>query len=266
MRVTTFLRQKLFGLTSSLQFDNGLLILIQRTFFRKVPLAVYQKNGLTFVVDFEGNDHNGIRHCLTSDMYPRYFRNIERRPLTVLDLGANTGGFVFALRAAGFEFGQAVSVEMNPNTYHRLCFNVSYNRLPNIKTMNAAVWDREGSVSIADSQGDPGQSIYNTVDSARAVSVPTATFDSIVSANFPGEGDLDLVKMDIEIAEYVVLFSETCQSLRRFRNFIIEIHPNEKTSVADLIRRIESFGFENVTDPDGIEKDVFCFQRRAERS
>ena len=86
-------------------FDNWPLLLLQRLFYRRARLLAFRRGNMEFVVDYSGGDQCGVLPCLTSDMYSRYFRVLgNKRPLRILDLGANAGGFCLALiQSFGFE-------------------------------------------------------------------------------------------------------------------------------------------------------------------
>jgi FkbM family methyltransferase len=257
---------KLFGkiqaLRENLQFDNWPVAVMQRLFFRKEQLIVYRKNCVTALVDLGGDDQNGTRMCLASDMYSRWFSHFSKhRPLVVLDLGANGGGFSLSLLAAGYSFSKCVCVEMNPNTYIRLQFNLKYNCRRNGTAVNAAVAGRNGSVSIADCHGSTSGSIYlqspNT--GVSFVEVPLVTFDELATSHFGMDKNsfIDVCKMDVEGAEYEILHSDTCQSLLRTKFLIIEIHGGER---AKLMERICSLGFHDIA-ADGKPNDgVHCFE------
>ena len=48
----TKLREKLSGLRTNLAFDNGWLLVLQRLFCLRLPVAVYQRGELVFLTDF----------------------------------------------------------------------------------------------------------------------------------------------------------------------------------------------------------------------
>jgi hypothetical protein len=95
------------------------------------------------------------------------------------------------------------------------------------------------------------------------VTIPLVTFDSVVASRFGPDEVLDLVKIDVEGAEYEIFFSETCGSIRRFAFLIIEIHEHEKRTKEDLIQRISSFGFDLVPDPNPQDAAVYFFKQKA---
>jgi FkbM family methyltransferase len=249
-------------LRDNVQFDNWPVLVLQRLLFRKERLIVYKKNCVIALVDFGGDDQNGTLMCLASDMYSRWFPHFSKQdPIAVLDLGANGGGFSLSLLAAGFVFSKCVCVEMNPNTYIRLQFNLKYNCRRNGIAINAAVAGRNGSVSIADSPGGTSDSIYlnNPKAGISLVEVPLVTFDELANSHFGSDKKcfIDVCKMDVEGAEYEILHSDTCQSLLRTKFLIIEIHNGER---AKLMERICSLGFREVFADGNANDGVHCFE------
>ena len=198
-------------------------------------------------------------------MYSRYFGLFEKtRPLNILDLGANAGGFPLSLLVAGFTFSKLVCVEMNRNTYTRLCFNLNQNIRAGVTAVNAAVAGRNGTATIADSAGGTSESIYSEISPGwkNSVEVPLVTLDDLVNEQFGiGENNfIDVCKMDIEGAEHEVFQSQTGGAIRRVRHLLIEIHPRKNFSEADLIKKICGFGFELVPDKKPREADVHLFR------
>ena len=98
-------------------FDNWPMVLFQRAFCRRTQLLAFHHGRIEeFVVNYSGGDRCGILPCLTSNMYSRYFGFFQkRRPLKVLDLGANAERVCLAvIVAAGFRMEKLVCVEIDP--------------------------------------------------------------------------------------------------------------------------------------------------------
>ena len=256
------LSSKLRALRANLKFDNWPVAVLHRALFRREPLVVYRMHGVTFLVDFEGGDQCGTRECMVYDMYSRYFPHLPKnRPLTVLDLGANGGGFPLSLLAHSFAISKGVSVEMNPNTYTRLQFNLNYNARSHCRCINAALAAKSGWIDLNNTKGSTGESMYSPLQGREEerVRVPLMTFDEIMSTHF-GDGSsnvVDVCKVDVEGAEEEVLLSDTCRSLERVGFLVIEIH--QTVDIAELKKRIVSHGFEEV-DADKANGEVHFFR------
>jgi hypothetical protein len=66
--------------------------------------------------------------------------------------------------------------------------------------------------------------------------------------------------MDIEFAEYEVLFSETCKSIVQYDHLLIEIHADERHKAKTVIRRLDELNFEMLAGNQG--DGVYFFGNR----
>jgi FkbM family methyltransferase len=243
--------QKLSGLKALLQFDNWPMLILARTFDRPTGLITYRKGPLEILVDHHGGDENGTRACLVSDMYRKHLSTLgTARPLSVLDLGANGGGFPLLLLLDGFEVAHAVCVEMNPSTALRLRVNLDTNLNGHAIGINAAVCGaaEEPEILLERSRGSTGLSIYEdrTPETENHVSVPTVTMSALCERHFP-DTSIDICKIDIEGAEYDALDATPDAVLNKIRNLIIEFHDPVRTP--HLVSRLQDAGFRE-TSPD----------------
>ena len=235
---------KLTGLRALWYFDNRWQLIVNRLLFGDRGLMIYQKGNLEFLVDHDAGDHNGTRLCIISDIYKRFLPDMKLGGmLTVFDLGANGGGFPLMLLLSGKRFSKLVCVEMNPNTFRRLQYNVSRNVEGETVLVNGAVCRSRTKFELALGQGDISDSIYQ--DRAKASPKPRQkyqiegySFDDLFRAHF-GNGVVDICKMDIEGAEYEVLASSEHTGLQNCRYLIIELHPvpaDRERQFADALR------------------------------
>jgi len=261
MRLLTWIRHRWEGLQALMQFDNWPFLVIQRCCFQN-PM-VFRKRDFRFLVDRVGGDQYGLIECVARDMYSRHFRHLKKdRPLRVLDLGANSGGFGLALILAGFEIERIVAVEMNLRTHARLVFNLVSNVGAKAALVHAAICDKKRSILVADNGGWVGNSIYHqNVSDTPTLEIPGVTLDELTSNYFPNNR-IDILKMDIEFAEYEVLFSETCKSIVRYDHLLIEIHEDEQHKAKPLIRRLGELNFEIITGNGNQGTAVYFFGNR----
>ena len=79
---------------------------------------------------------------------------------------------------------------------------------------------------MRDNLGWGGNSIYEKEDgSDNFVTVPGVTFDQLYRDYFKND-KIDIAKIDIELAEYEILYSDTCRNLTQCEFVLIEIHPH----------------------------------------
>lgn len=110
-----------------LKFDNYAQAVIDRIFFRSIGLQALSFRGMRVVCDHRASDAGSVIMCLTTDMYHEAVQNLPKKPLNILDIGANAGGFTLMLLAEGVTCKCCVAVELNPSTAHRARFNIESN-------------------------------------------------------------------------------------------------------------------------------------------
>jgi FkbM family methyltransferase len=226
----------------------------------QTPL-VYRKGDVRFLVDRAGGDQYDLIECVARDMYSRHFPHLTKGcPLRVLDLGANSGGFGLALILSGFEIERIVAVEMNLRTHARLVFNLVNNIGAKASLVHAVVCETNRSIRVADNNGWAGNSIYHQyLTDTTSIEVAGITLDELTSTYFKNHR-VDILKMDIEFAEYEVLFSETCKSIVQYDYLLIEIHVDEHHKEKTLIRRLDELNFEMLAGNRG--DGVYFFGNR----
>lgn len=244
--------QKISGFGALLQFDNWPMLILARAFDRRTGLVTYRKGSLEVLVDHHGGDENGTRACLVSDMYRKHLQSMDRsRPVRVLDLGANGGGFPLLLLLEGFEVVQAVCVEMNPPTALRLFVNLDTNLNGRALGMNAAVCGANAGpeILLEPHRGGTALSIYDQgVATGTRIAVPTVTIAALCERHFVNTS-IDICKVDIEGAEYDALETTPEEVLRKIRNLIIEFHDAARTP--RLINRLLDAGFREISPDSG---------------
>jgi len=202
-------------------------------------LQVFRMGGREILVDHSAADLGSIGACRPDGAYGRLLKQskVSNSP-TVLDLGANIGGFPILLRLLGYEIAQLVSVELNPSTVRRLTWNATA-IVPSALVLNRALTADGRSVEVTLGKGSTSDSIYRERSGGVLQSVEGMTFDDAASLI---EGPIDLCKIDVEHAEAEVLASGSpaISSLQRVRNLLIEIHPAKRLD--EIVETIEAHG------------------------
>jgi FkbM family methyltransferase len=259
------IQTKLSGFASSLRFDNWPQLLLDRIFFRNSRFVPHRLNGVDFVADQKGGDECGLRPCLVEGMYDPFLKLSgafqKTRPLNIVDLGANAGGFSLIFAARGITVQKVASVEMNPLTYSRMRLNVLTAYGPKAAPINAAIGAASGTVAVPFSFGGTGE-VVKRDGRGEGFQVPVVSVDEFMNANFPDE-KVDILKMDIEGSEWDVIDARTCNRLRDCAAVIVEIHPRAGRGRPEFTAAMESLGFvlSDVRNPK--EADLFCFLQRS---
>ena len=254
-------KNKLNGFKEIWYFDNRWQLLLNRLLFRHERINIYRLQGMNILVDHLAGDANGAREVIVSSMYRQFIPQMKLdAPVNVLDIGANNGGFPLMLRANQIVLKKVVSVELNPNTFTRMRFNLERNAGCDFTGINAAICGELRDFEVGLGEGSAGDSIYlrGEASGTELYKIKGMTFDKIYSSTF-GEEIVDVCKMDVEGAEYEVFSTPHHQKLIRCRYLIIELHDGEGRNPADVINRLVQLGFSEQPPLTGSEPAVHFF-------
>jgi FkbM family methyltransferase len=153
---------------------------------------------------------------------------------TFLDVGANVGNYTLSI-ANDYKDKKVniIAIEAHPETFNALCTNISCNNFKNVLTINKAVSDHKGIVTMYDQIDLDNRnlrhfrfsSIFKRVvrsnvnlQGMSSSEIECDTLDDIIAGH-----RADLMKMDIEGSEVLAL-TGAIDTLKRLRKVIIEIH------------------------------------------
>jgi FkbM family methyltransferase len=254
---------KIAGFLSILQFDNRWELIFNRLFFRR-NLNVYKYKGMEILIDHNGGDACGTRLCLVSDMY-RQFLGYMSLPdeIIVCDIGANGGGFSLMLKASGLEINKLVCIEMNPNTWSRLMFNINNNFSCKRECLNLAIGGQDRELEVYLGKGSTSDSIFTRQNEGRDLKkykIPVYTFDHIYKEYYGNNQIIDICKIDIERAEYELFFNTGHNAVKWCRYLLMEIHNNKEKSRNELIHEIREIGF--IQTAASQDEEVYLFENK----
>lgn len=248
---------KVRGLREIWQFRNRWYLAFSRLFFPNENVLTYRFGNVEFLSDHSAGDTNGAREVLTTPMYRQYIEKINLpTEINVFDLGTNNGGFPLLLRSSGLNIKKLLCVELNPNTFTRLRFNLDRN-FGNVYTaLNCAVAGENGTLSIDLGSGSVGDNIYKTNGGGLDhYTLEKRTFDDLFGQTF-GDSIVDICKMDVEGAEFEIFGSESAQKARNCRYILIEIHQEVYRSRDDVRQQITELGFVEIDGKDKNEQNA----------
>jgi len=154
----------------------------------------------------------------------------------VVDVGANIGEYaIWAAKVAGPQ-GRVIAFEPNPHAISLLRRNVTLNGLKNVTIITKAVHAKKGTVKIYTCPETTSSDSVLPI-SKQSYMTKAMTLDSALSQ----ERRIDLIKMDIEGAEYLAL-QGAHQVLRKKKpRIIVELHtrPIQK----HVLTLLKSFGY-----------------------
>ncbi len=151
----------------------------------------------------------------------------------VLDIGGQIGSFALAVARAR-PTARVHVYEASPTSADYVRSNVGTNGLSDRVTVHAAALaGRAGEFTFVDSGHASGHNGLNAPGQlGHEVTVPAITFDDAVAQ---AGGPVQVVKMDIEGAEYDTILRSDPQSWVDVRGLVMEYHPFPGRGLPDLI-------------------------------
>jgi FkbM family methyltransferase len=170
---------------------------------------------------------------------------VIRRDWTVLDIGANMGFFTCPAAIAA-EQGRVVAVEPLSGYTDVLRRNISRNKLENVTVLQAAAAARSGEqIPLTVWYTKTGE--LKTGDPKRGAKVATEVVSGLTLADIFERGKIhrcDLMKVDIEGAEYALFESVPEHLWKKIERVIMETHPVSGREVSELGRILRARGFQ----------------------
>jgi FkbM family methyltransferase len=152
----------------------------------------------------------------------QYDVNLPFTPKIIIDAGANIG-LASIFYANKYPSAKIVAIEPDPQNFAMLRKNVAV--YPNIVTMNAALWNCDGQISLHHPGVSMAAAVQVTEKGQGYATVPAVTLETIMAQY--GLEQVDLLKVDIEGAEKEVF--DSCSAwIGKIGAIIIELHDRFK--------------------------------------
>src|SRR3989338_2423662 len=164
----------------------------------------------------------------------------------VIDVGANIGAFTI-LAAKNAINGNVFSFEPEKSNFKQLQKNVRLNKLKNVVVHNLGVNKSKGTAQLfVSNNNEAGHSLCNSETNETQTIHCMTLVDIFDKYNI---NNIDVLKLDIDGAEYDVLFSTPVKTLRKIDKIILEFHDNIdlKYNYKELISFLENAGFKVTT-------------------
>jgi FkbM family methyltransferase len=229
------------------RFANAPRVLADLAFsgtpWRHDELTFRTRDGITIACPNQAGARVPVYEVLVEDCYriDELRRWLPSAPV-VLDIGAQVGCFTIAL-ASRIPTASVHAYEASPTTARWLERNVRQNGLDGrIVTHATAVSDRAGSMDIYDNAGGSALNGVTAVGGT-LVAVPCVSFRDAVTA---AGGQVDLVKLDTEGAEYAIVLATSPTDWAGVHAVVLEYHDVPGHSWSELERHFEAAGFSAV--------------------
>jgi len=173
-----------------------------------------------------------------------------RPGMVFVDVGANWGYHTLLAAALVKAGGRVLSLEPDPRLFACLTANLSRNSLTHVVPVPFAASDSAGELLLAgyqESGGNYGVStLVHALTTANTYWVEARPLDVVLDQLEVGR--VDLIKMDIEGAEWLALRGLQSHLTHRQVNFLLlELHPNQLvqqgSSVSDVVGSLQQHGY-----------------------
>jgi len=154
-----------------------------------------------------------MREIYMLEAYPPF----ESLKGVVIDAGAHAGAFAIP---ASFFADRVVAVEPNPFLVKILELNAILNRRENVDILPYALFQSSKTIYF---NPDELTSVMGRVSKDGKIEVKTISLDEIVERY----GEIELLKIDIEGAEYDVIFNSKPETLKKIKRIVGELHYRE---------------------------------------
>lgn len=171
-------------------------------------------------------------------------RRFVRKGCTVVDIGANVGGYSFWVYSILKKDCRIYAVEPDPELQRRLTFNIAANHAETITLVPLALSDVDGTGTFQLNGANKGQNqLIETggPDRADTIAVPVSTLLSVVQAN--GITAIDVMKIDVEGHERQILEPFFAAAEKRLWPAMLLIEEFPSKDSAALSRRLQDLGY-----------------------
>lgn len=164
-----------------------------------------------------------------------YFSDFEIKRFNglIVDAGAHVG--LFSLVCSVFS-NRVIAVEPHPINYNLLNINLIRNGITNVTTINKALWHNNQNLKLYEGIHSGDHTALKA--SNKYYEVSTITIQEIVKEF----GEIDLLKLDVEGAEFNILKDLDGNILRQINCMVVEIH-QDKGNINIFLKKLGNYGF-----------------------
>ena len=195
----------------------------------RVFKLLFRKNLRDILLRPHTSDFSTFRQVFMND---EYGFELPESPRVIVDAGANIGlaSLYFSKRFPG---AKIFALEPDPSNFEMLVLNTE--KHPQIISLKNALWNKNTTLEIVDSGFDKWGMQVQAKTNASAGDVQGINIDYLMSTY--GMKQIDLLKIDIEGAEWELFQNNFEQWLPRVKVLVIELHDNLRPGCGDLFKK-----------------------------
>lgn len=221
---------------------NPWLLLLDKMGLVKSP--VYRsRTGMSFVTRGKTTDINDAVVVLSGNEYPPELVGLDKHTLggkipIVLDCGGHIGSFSMYIKSRWPE-ARILAMEPVPDNIQLFNENISRNNLSSVILVPYALYGASGTfyIDLAGKQFDAVHVTPHKPNHEQYITINALTLDEVLAQQ--NISNIDLLKLDVEGAEYHI-FEHSLDALRtHVRRIIMEFHPaGDKAKRDEIVNRL----------------------------
>jgi len=228
-----------------LKIKNYIGLLIKLYSNKKQDTILCEIKKMKILLSKKWGDLQTLKEVFCEDYYFNKFIDLKKIS-TIADLGGHKG-YVSLLYAGLIPNIKIVSLEPEEENYLIFEENIKNNSLKNaITLLKNAIWSKDCTKTFYKTKNySAGHTLYKThleQQEKIAHEVKCLSLSSVLKKS--GFNKIDLLKIDVEGAEYEVLFKLEKSILRNIKYILIECHRIDNNSDQDIKEFLEKNGFE----------------------
>jgi FkbM family methyltransferase len=186
-------------------------------------------------------EYHGLKREIFSE-HRYHFETNNLHPI-IIDIGAYIGLSTLYFKRL-FPQSTIMSIEPHPQAFELLQHNLEYNHIAGVLPVNQAVWSESGPIRLYHddspdhwwSTTSVNQFAWDETPSGSPLKAKAITLSDVVAA---ADGQIDLLKIDTEGAEWDILFKNYAL-FDQLKAIVVEYHPQKGRELADFIRMFPS--------------------------
>jgi len=177
------------------------------TYLSKFKPCITTSWGFKMFVNGSSIGHDLIVKGIYEPKTSILFSKVAKEGDTVVDFGANIGYYTLLASKIVGKSGRVYSFEPEPENYKLLLENLKLNNSCNVIPLQKAVLNREGTIKLYLDKDDPGR--HTIIPLSLNSSKGFIEVECVVPDKYFKGRKIDVIKMNVEGAEYLVLLGMT---------------------------------------------------------